>query len=70
MIINLTFIILFTLSLITMWLGAIFSFSWNRMLTKRRVLLSLLVCAVLSLIMAGIFTAVIADMGLILELPV
>jgi accessory gene regulator protein AgrB len=69
-VINLTFIILFVLSLIAMWLGVIFSFVWNRMLTRRRALVSLLICIVISLVMAFIFTLVIADMGLVLELPV
>jgi accessory gene regulator protein AgrB len=70
MVVNLTFIILFVLSLITMWLGVIFSFVWNRMLTRRRALLSLLVCIVLSLAMASVFNAIIADMGLVWEVPI
>ncbi len=70
MVINLTFIILFVLSLIAMWLGVIFSFVWNRMLTRKRALLSLLVCIVLSLIVAGIFTLFLANMGMLLEVPV
>jgi len=70
MVVNLTFIILFVLSLIAMWLGVIFAFVWNKMLTKRRALISLLICIAISLIMAGLFTLLIADMGLVLELPI
>jgi hypothetical protein len=53
-----------------MWLGVIFAFTWNKMLTPRRAIISLLICIVISLVMAGIFTMFIADMGLLLELPI
>jgi hypothetical protein len=67
MTINLTFVILFFICLITMWLGAIFSFVWNKMLTRRLAVLSLLVCVALALMMAGILAAVIGGMGMTLE---
>lgn len=70
MTVNLTFIILFILSLMTMWIGVIFSLIWNKTLSRKRVLTSFLICAALSLLMAGIFTLIIADMGLLLEIDV
>jgi len=68
MVLNLTFIILFFLCWIAMWLGAIFSFTWNRLLSVRRAWVSLLICAGLALLMSGIFTFIIGGMGMLWEI--
>lgn len=68
MALNITFIVLFVLSLVVMWLGTIFTFAWHKMLTRRIALVSLLVCIVLAFLIAGILTVVIDDMGLLLKI--
>jgi len=67
MTINLTFVLLFVPGLLTMWVGALFSFSWNRCLTRDSVWISFLVCLVLSLMLSVVLTLIMDTMGLIWE---
>jgi len=64
MTVNVTFLVIYVPSFIAMWVGSLFSLSWNSRLNKKSAWISLIVSLLLSLLLALILTWWIFSMGL------